>query len=289
MKHPALDRMRTHMQQLSVLLEDERKLQLGECGQLCTVQYTVTACDGCKLEAFSVVPAEPIIVIADQEQEEALITQFSNFGYYLRPASTTKTFGETTFSPRQLLQWMKQDTRPLARCMLALGTGHTTLDRFKTYHQSALFAAQLASDLVLRLVDPQHEVGHAIRALDFAFDQYAAKNFRDLACRFRCLMSGKHARQRDAEEFKKFVESMPTLGPRDLVMLIADNIQYKVKFGDQAGTFKHFVLVCLRIIPESQPIENGYIRDDKPLHERLDRIPKDWKRFCGQKKQRKSS
>jgi hypothetical protein len=69
------------------------------------------------------------------------------------------------------------------------------------------------------------------------------------------------------------------IGPRDLVIELADNAQWKVLFGQEAqkGTFLHWIVTAYRIEREKDLIEAGMIHDGPAnVDKRLSRKRKDW-------------
>jgi hypothetical protein len=57
---------------------------------------------------------------------------------------------------------------------------------------------------------------------------------------------------------------------------MVDNAQWKVKFSKNAGTFKHWTIIALWIIPEAQLIKDGIYNDTDPSQQQLSCVPVDW-------------
>jgi hypothetical protein len=125
--------------------------------------------------------------------------------------------------------------------------------------QSALLSSYLATDIITRLRNPKKEVGHAVRAITLALENYSESSFRDLLSMCRVCLHRNTTRNKCAKEVCLIAEKgLPSLNPRDGVIAMVDNIQWKLLFGDNAGTYDHWVAVAFRIVPEAQLIKDGF-------------------------------
>lgn len=90
------------------------------------------------------------------------------------------------------------------RVVLALATGHasaTDFDVTNAYGQSYLLASYLAENLIQRTINPQKEIGPAIRALTAATDAEASVGLRMLLSKFRVTQScKKYYRNKQSKE-----------------------------------------------------------------------------------------
>jgi hypothetical protein len=144
------------------------------------------------------------------------------------------------------------------------------------YRQGQLFGSYLASDILARLENPTAEVGHAIQTIGFAMDHYSTSRGLDLLSAFRVTRTAKSHKQIDAKKYIETAFQEQWIGARDLVCAMVDNAQWKVMFSKNAGTYKHWTIIALRIIPEAQLIKDGIYNDMEDPSQQLSRVPVDW-------------
>jgi hypothetical protein len=183
-------------------------------------------------------------------------------------------------SPMEFLRFMQDnDDNALFHCLRALATksvGRPSDSSLKdAYRQGRLFGSYLAADILLRLENPSAEVGHAIQSIGFAMDHYSSSRGHDLLSSFRLTRTLNSRKLSDAKKYIEAALQDQNIGPRDLVCSMIDNAQWKVKFSRNAGTFDHWTIIALRIIPEAQLIKDGIYNDTDPSR-RLSRVPVDW-------------
>jgi hypothetical protein len=184
-------------------------------------------------------------------------------------------------SPAEFLRYMQDnDDNALFHCLRALATkkvGQPSNESLKdSYRQGQLFGSYLAADILLRLENPTAEVGHAIQTIGFAMDHYSTSRALDLLSTFRLIQSARSRRQTDAKKYVEAAFQDQPIGARDLVCSMVDNAQWKVKFSKSAGTYKHWTIIALRIIPEAQLIKDGIYNDGADPSKQLSRVPVDW-------------
>mmetsp|Transcript_6214 Transcript_6214/g.10296 ORF Transcript_6214/g.10296 Transcript_6214/m.10296 type:complete len:125 (+) Transcript_6214:293-667(+) len=116
-----------------------------------------------------------------------------------------------------------------------------------------MLSTYLATDLIIRSYRTDL-IGPAMRTLTFRLTHASERHSQAILTMFRLTTSTKTKIRGLAKEFvKKYVEEVPVkLEPRDLVIVIADNIQFLVdgQHNKDAGMYKHYTLIMLRIIKE---------------------------------------
>ena len=130
------------------------------------------------------------------------------------------------------------DLRPLALAIYSLATGESkeswnNLSMDDVDDRVKVAVPHLICDLILRMVDPKNQVGPTVH-----FISYASENFNDGFCRnllstpFRLATCGYTNCRKRAKEFIKAASesTVKMLAPRDLLLCMADNIQWKLLF-----------------------------------------------------------
>jgi hypothetical protein len=185
-----LDYTRRIVQYLSSLPVEARRDKIGNEGLLCTQQCRIylQERDQVRVEksALSTLRIGKDTYFTNRSIRN--LTQiFANFHkiLILNQSSTTIHDDNDPMSVENLITYILQtDKRVLPRVIFSLATGHIDYskmrDRKDITQQSALLSSYLATDIITRLRNPKKEVGHAVRAVTLAIENYSESSFRDL-------------------------------------------------------------------------------------------------------------
>ena len=184
-----LDDSRRIVQYLSSVPVETRQDKIGNEGLLCTQQCRIF------LQGDHQVRVEKSALSTVRIGKDTYFTSkgiqnltqiFANFHKILIPnQSSTIDDDKDPMSIENLITYILQtDKRVLPRLIFSLATGHIDYSKMKNRkdiaQQSAILSSYLATDIITRLRNPKKEVGHAVRAITLAFENYSQSSFRDL-------------------------------------------------------------------------------------------------------------
>lgn len=135
-------------------------------------------------------------------------------------------------SPKALVSFaFEKDQRLLFMCLIALATGRTRIQQFKptnAMEKSSILSIYMATDLVVRSVQPR-ESGPAVKCASNMFRHASESRSHDFLSSCRVVVSPGSSIRDDARNFiTACLEPEETLDPRDLVMTIEDNVNWKI-------------------------------------------------------------
>ena len=143
--------------------------------------------------------------------------------------------------------------------------GDPRIDASKLPHQiitsswrGALLASYGASGFLMRATKPNEEVGIVPQFLSEIVEFGSPSTVRDMLSAFRITTSRKHVLREKAEAVIKQMLKGLELGPRDLILISADNVELKGK----DGKFERYFALLHYILTEEELIEMGVYTDD---------------------------
>mmetsp|Transcript_22908 Transcript_22908/g.66124 ORF Transcript_22908/g.66124 Transcript_22908/m.66124 type:complete len:1094 (+) Transcript_22908:166-3447(+) len=143
--------------------------------------------------------------------------------------------------------------------------GDPRIDAGKLPHQvissswrGAILASYGASGFLMRATKPNDEVGVVGQYLSDVVEYASPSTVRDVLSAFRIVTGRKHVLRGKAEAvIKKMLKGLE-LGPRDLILISADNVELKGK----NGKFERFFALLHYIVTEDELIDMGIYTDD---------------------------
>jgi hypothetical protein len=181
-------------------------------------------------------------------------------------------------SPREYLEYRHSTIRPIDAALFSLSTGKFApefdliLEKDHTTFQNQYLATIAASDLLLRSVSNapcffQLMFGELLQR------QNVSRQFLDICSAFQLAPSRKFYWKDWSKEVISALEKGLTIRPRDVVLLLFDNIGFKVlgKF----ASYDQWTLLQIIVIKEDDLKKAGFYNDDG--QEQISRVPElDW-------------
>jgi len=199
----------------------------------------------------------------------ALVEVQNFFAFLHSPIFMTSNTDEDcppVLSPRELLDMRCQNRRILDGALYALSTGRIEFDE-------ALFVG--AADILLRSV--RKKPGYLQLMLGSVMNrQRLTKECKDLLSLLHMAPSRSFCIKSKAKEVINQLKKGIKPSPRDLIIVLFDNIGFKI-LGRQSS-YDQWIMVNVVVVTEKQLKEAGFYRDEDPESERISRAPSvDWK------------
>jgi hypothetical protein len=202
-QHPVFDAIRLYLQSLKAMSRDDRLNEVSE-GLSATFAIYLTPDATSDFGIAIRQHHKPFFLHMNGKHEptgesaSSLITHFRFLHSAIVPlalkAALRADGSAVALSPSKLLEFITQDTRLLPRCLYALATGATSYPLppiLDPYHKSCIFASAIASDVILRAINPQKYVGRCVQTITFQMDHSSETQARKLLTAFRLTTARK--------------------------------------------------------------------------------------------------
>ena len=148
---------------------------------------------------------------------------------------------------------------PLLIHRLIRGNGDLEATNRATQPKQARLISHLISDLILRSINPQHEIGHVVDLLSYLFDHASQTEQHEVFSELRLLTSRTTSWKRTAEDTIVKLRSRYDINCRGLLVYTGDNLQWLL---NRQGAYKHCYTNGYLDRPGEQLLEEGILYDE---------------------------
>jgi len=207
------------------------------------------------------------------KDEDAALASVGKFAAFIHPViiqpSMPKGKHRPVLSPRELMEFRCQNMRVIDMFLYGVATGNSQVDTDKILsagnqdHQSNFLAAAVVSSDVMMRGRVPHPLECQLMLKEVLHRQRVTGEFHLLASALHLAPSKTYQMKTRHDEVVKRMKNGIKLNPRDLVLILFDNIGYKV-LGRQAS-YDQWIVVNIVVITEAELKKLGfYVHDDDP-------------------------
>jgi hypothetical protein len=204
--------------------------------------------------AFSAVDKDGKLL--DDDMNKSVVKHFQLFHSVLLPSALTGS--AKVMSPNEVWKhYMSVEMRVIFLSMLAVATGCVNVEELKQKQnknnvsaKKSILAIGMATDILVQAVNP-NEVGPAVQCMSNIWRHAKDTLIGQPLSNFKVIKTTPAGSKDDAKQFlKACVEDQIDFGPKDLELVMADNVNWKVMHGPKAGTVESWMLMAHQLATE---------------------------------------